>query len=211
MTVVLVALVVALAVALAALAAIHFGKPAGRRATVPATRSRRILFPYMANALSSRALDAALRLSVAEDATLVPVFLAQVPLNVPLETPLPRQCAVALPLQEAIEQRATQAGVPVDNRIELGRDDRHALRRSIANERYDRIVIAAASHETPGFSASDVAWLLDHARGEIVILRADSDEPLTAAPRIGRSGNHRARSIVNMKRQRRDDHVGSRL
>jgi hypothetical protein len=184
MNIVLIVLVVALAVALAALTAIHFGKPGWRSATAPATRARRILFPFMANALSSRALDAALRLSAAEDATLVPVFLANVPLNLPLETPLPRQCAVALPLQEAIEQRATRAGVPVDNRIETGRDYRHALRRTIANERYDRIVIAAASHETPGFSASDVAWLLDHAPGEIVILRADADEPLTPPARI---------------------------
>jgi hypothetical protein len=191
LNVVLIVLVLALAVALAALTAIHFGKPGWRSATVPATRARRILFPFMANALFSRALDAALRLSAAEDATLVPVFLAQVPLNLPLETPLPRQCAVALPLQEAIEQRATRAGVPVDNRIELGRDYRHALRRSIANERYDRIVIAAASNETPGFSASDVAWLLDHAPGEIVILRADADEPLTPPARIPRRPNHR--------------------
>ncbi|HEY6397589.1 MAG TPA: universal stress protein, partial [Solirubrobacteraceae bacterium] len=192
MTAVLIVLVVALALALAALTAIHFRNPARRSLKVPATRARRILFPFMANALSSRALDAAFRLAIAEDATLVPVFLAHVPLNVPLETPLPRQCAVALPLQEAIEQRATRAGIPVDNRIELGRDYRHALRRAIANERYDRIVIAAASHGTPGFSPGDVAWLLDHAPGEIVILRADTDEPLTAPPRIGRSGDHRA-------------------
>ena len=92
MNIALIVLVAALAVALATLAAIHFGKPARRSSTAPATRSRRILFPFMANALSSRALDAALRLSVAEDATLVPVFLAHVPLNLPLETPLPRQC-----------------------------------------------------------------------------------------------------------------------
>lgn len=192
MNVVLIVLVAALAVALVALAAIHFRNPTRRSGRVQANRTRRILFPFMANALSSRALDAALRLSAAENATLVPVFLAQVPLNVPLETPLPRQCELALPLQEAIEQRATQAGVPVDNRIETGRDYRHALRRSIANERYDRIVLAAASHETPGFSASDVAWLLDHAPGEIVVLRADADEPVTPALRTRPPRNGRA-------------------
>lgn len=184
MNVVLIVLVLALAVALAALAVIHFRSPARRPPALPASRSRRILFPFLANALSSRALDAALRLSLAEDATLVPVFLAYVPLNVPLETPLPRQCAIALPLQEAIEQRATKAGVPVDARIEIGRDYRHALRRAIATERFDRIVIAAASQGAPGFDARDVAWLLDHAPGEIVVLRASKDESLTAPPRI---------------------------
>lgn len=183
MTAVLIVLVVALTVGLAALAVIHFRNPAPRPPASPATRTRRILFPFMANALSSRALDAALRLSNAEDATLVPVFLAYVPLNLPLETPLPRQCAIALPLQEAIEQRATKAGVPVDSRIEIGRDYRHALRRAIATERYDRIVIAAAAQGTPGFDARDVAWLLDHAPGEIVVLRASTAESPITSPR----------------------------
>ena len=191
MTAVLIVLVVALALALAALTAIHFRNPARRSLKVPATRARRILFPFMANALSSRALDAAFRLAIAEDATLVPVFLAHVPLNVPLETPLPRQCAVALPLQEAIEQRATKAGVPVDARIEIGRDYRHALRRAIVTERFDRIVIAAASQGAPGFDARDVAWLLDHAPGEIIVLRASKDELLTAPPRRPRRRHRR--------------------
>jgi hypothetical protein len=190
MTAVLIVLVAALALALVALAAIHFRRPATRSAAVPGPRARRILFPFMANALSSRALDAALRLSNAEGATLVPVFLAHVPLNLPLETPLPRQCEIALPLQEAIEQRATKAGVPVDSRIETGRDYRHALRRSIATERYDRIVIAAAANGSPGFRPGDVAWLLDHAPGEIVILRAGADEPLKLP-----AGSRRRRAI----------------
>lgn len=187
MTVVLIVLVVALTT----LAVIHFRTPAGP-ATLTATGNRRILFPFMANALSSRALDAALRLADAEDATLVPVFLAYVPLNVPLETPLPRQCVVALPLQETIEQRATKAGVAVDARIEIGRDYRHALRRAIVTERFDRIVIAAASQGAPGFDARDVAWLLDHAPGEIIVLRASNDESLTAPPRRPRRRHRRA-------------------
>ena len=178
MNLVLIVLVVALAVALAALAVIHFRRPARRPPALPASRSRRILFPFMANALSSRAL--------------VPVFLAYVPLNVPLETPLPRQCAVALPLQEAIEQRATKAGVPVDARIEIGRDYRHALRRAIVTERFDRIVIAAASQGAPGFDARDVAWLLDHAPGEIIVLRASKDESLSAPPRMLQRRSRRA-------------------
>jgi hypothetical protein len=131
----------------------------------------------VAEDLSQRALDAALRLAVAEQATLVPVFLARVSLDLPLDTPLPHQCSMAVPLLEAIEQRATEAGVPVDSRIERGRNRRHALRQAIANERFDRIVIAAASQGSPGFDADDVAWLLDNAHGEIVVLRPSADAP----------------------------------
>jgi hypothetical protein len=121
-------------------------------------------------------LDASLRLASAEDATLVPVFLARVSLHLPLDTPLPRQSNIAIPLQEAIERRATRFGIPVDARIERGRTYRHALRQTIANERFDRIVIAAAAHNSPGFGPDDVAWLLDNAPGEIVVLRPDRDE-----------------------------------
>jgi hypothetical protein len=144
----------------------------------PATGTRRILFPFIANALSTRALDASLRLARAEDATVVPVFLARVSLHLPLDTPLPRQCNTAIPLQEAIEQRAAAFGIAVDSRIERGRTYRHALRYTIENERYDRIVIAASAPGSPGLHADDVAWLLDTAPGEIVVLRPDQDEQL---------------------------------
>jgi hypothetical protein len=83
---------------------------------------------------------------------------------------------MAVPLLEAIEQRATEAGVPVDSRIERGRNRRHALRQAIAQERFDRIVLAAATEGNDGFDADDVAWLLDHAPGEIVVLRPSSDD-----------------------------------
>jgi hypothetical protein len=158
----------------------------------------RIMFPFVAGALSKPALDAALRLSIAEGATLVPVFLARVPLDLPLDAPLLRQSGICLPLQEAIEQRATEAGVPVDARIQRGRSYRHALRQAIQTERFDWIVIAAASNGHPGFDADDVAWVLDNAPGEIVVLRPAAEEHL--AP-------HRstAPSVVNMKRQSRDD------
>jgi hypothetical protein len=141
--------------------------------TEPATSSTRILFPFIAHGLAPRALDAALRLARADQGTLVPVSLARVGLTVPLDTPLPRQSAIALPMQEAIEQRAVAYGVPVDCRIERGRSVRHALRQMIAHERFDRIVIAAANGRGPGFEADDIAWLLTHAPGEIVVLRPD--------------------------------------
>lgn len=132
---------------------------------------RRILFPFIGRSLSQPALDATIRLARAGDSTLVPAFLAQVPMSLPLAAALPRQCEEAMPLLEAIEQRAIQEGVPVDSRIERGRTYRHALRELVANEQYDRIVIAAATHGTDGFDAADVAWLLDHADGEILVLR----------------------------------------
>ena len=145
-------LVVILAAAVIALALTRFDPRGRSRSTPPLTGKGRILFPFVAEALSRRALDAALRLARAEDATLVPVFLARVPLHLPLDAPLPRQSEVALPLQEAIEQRANRFGVPVDARIERGRTYRHALRQTIDHERFDRIVIAATPHGSTGAS-----------------------------------------------------------
>lgn len=135
------------------------------------TPNARILFPFTAHGLATTALESALRLARAEGGTLVPVFLARVPLDLPLDSPLPRQSKIAIPLQETVEQLALSAGVPVDSRIERGRSYRHALREMIEHERFDRIVLAAAAGHGPGFSAEDVAWLLANAPGEIVVLR----------------------------------------
>jgi hypothetical protein len=186
MTGVLVAVVVVLLIALAALGAMQFGPGRrGRHTPPPPTGARRILFPFVAQALVPRALDVALRLARAEDASLVPVFLARVPLHLPLDAPLPRQSEIAIPLQEAIEQRAASFEVPVDARIERGRSYRHALRQTLEHERFDRIVIAAAAHAGPGFDPDDVAWLLENSPGEIVIMRPDPDRAsdLPAPPR----------------------------
>ena len=130
----------------------------------------RILFPFLGQALSTPAFDAALRLARAEGATLVPAYLAIVPLSMQLDTPLRRQAEAALPLLEAIEQRAASQGVPVDSRIEPGRSVRHSLRLLMEREKFDRVVAAGATNGD-GFSADDVAWLLEHAPGEILILR----------------------------------------
>ena len=46
--------------------------------------SARILFPIVGRALSQPALDAALRIARAQDATLVAAYLAPVPLHLPL-------------------------------------------------------------------------------------------------------------------------------
>ena len=184
MTAVLIVVVVVLAVALAAVLIRQrtaSGRPASRK---PTPGARRILFPFVASALSRPALDAALRVARAEDATLVPVFLAGVPLHLPLDAPLPRQAGLCIRLQEAIEQRAAAYGVPVDSRLERGRTYRHALRQMIANERFDQIVVAAAIDGAHGFGPDDVAWLLEHAPGEILVLRPGAEDQLVpAAPR----------------------------
>ena len=130
----------------------------------------RILFPFVGQALSTPAFDAALRLARAEGATLVPAYLAIVPLSVQLDTPLKKQAEMALPMLEAVEQRAATQGVAVDSRIEPGRSVRHAFRLLLEHERFDRVVAAGATNGD-GFSPDDVAWMLENVPGEILILR----------------------------------------
>jgi hypothetical protein len=175
MTTALVASTVALACLAVALAGLRVRDRRHGADTVRRSAAR-ILFPFAGNALSRRALQTALRIAKAEEATLVPVFLARVPMQMPLDIPLPRQCAAGLPLLETIEQRAVAAGVPVDSRIERGRTLRHGLREAMDHERFDRIVVAAASARSAGFHGDDIAWLLDHAPGEVVIIRPDGDD-----------------------------------
>jgi nucleotide-binding universal stress UspA family protein len=137
------------------------------------TATRQILLPFTGTTLSRRALEAAMRLAKVEEATLMPAFLATVPLHLGLETPLPRQSAIGMPLLEAIEQRATAQQIPVDARVERGRSYRHALRRLLERERFDRIVISAATDNDPrtGLSGDDLLWAIDHANAEVMILR----------------------------------------
>jgi nucleotide-binding universal stress UspA family protein len=144
-----------------------------RRRRVTASAARRMLFPFIGDALSKRALDAALRIARAEGATLVPAYLSLVPLQLPLGRPLPRrECDVAVPMLEAIEQQAASLGVAVETRISPGRTYRHALEQLISDEpNFDRIVVSAAADNVHGFSAGDVAWLLSHVPGEVIVIR----------------------------------------
>jgi hypothetical protein len=155
---------------------------APHRITPPA---RRILFPFVGDTVSKSALDAALRIARAESATLVPAYIATVPLQLNLDAPIPASCNVAMPLLEVIEQRATRLGVPVDSRIETGRSARHALRRLVDHEKFDRLVLPA-SETRSGFSTEDVAWLLENVDGEILVLRPADSEHL-GSPRSRRA------------------------
>jgi hypothetical protein len=141
----------------------------------------RILFPFVGETLSTPAFDAALRLARAEGATLVPAYLAIVPLSVQLDTPLKKQAEVALPMLEAIEQRAATQAVAVDSRIEPGRSVRHAFRRLMEHERFDRVVAAGATNGD-GFSSDDVAWLLENAPGDVLILRPSREHAKVIRP-----------------------------
>ena len=131
----------------------------------------------------------------------MPVFLARVSLKLPLDAPLPRQSAIAIPLQDAIEQRASAFDIPVDARIERGRTYRHALRQTIANERFDRIVIAASAEGNPGFDPDDVAWLLANPLNvEIVVLRPNKEERIgPPAARVRRRTRGRATRVAARK------------
>ncbi len=99
---------------------------------------RRILLPFTGSVISRRAFEAAARLAKAENATIMPAFLARVPRNLPIDSPLPKQSAEAMPLLEAIEQRASAQGIAVDSRVARGRTYRDALRRLIEQEQFER-------------------------------------------------------------------------
>ena len=133
--------------------------------------TRQILLPFTGTTLSRRALEAAMRLAKVEGATLMPAFLATVPLHQSLESPLPKQCTIGMPLLEAIEQRAVREGVPVDARVERGRSYRHALSRLLEHEQLDRVILSAADDPRSGLSGDDLLWAIDHADAEVMILR----------------------------------------
>jgi len=153
----------------------------GRRSP-EAGSTRRILFPFIGSTVSRATLDATLRLARSQDATLVPAYLVVVPHHLALESPAPvRACEEALPVLELIDQRASRAGVPVDSRIERGRSHRHALTTLIEHERYDTLVVPARTSTSDGFDAADVAWLLENAPGEVLVLRTGE---AVRAPRL---------------------------
>ncbi len=146
--------------------------PHGRLAARERPRPvRRILLPFTGQAISRRAFEAAVRLAKAENATVMPAFLARVPMNLPVDTALPVQCASGMPLIEAIEQSLTSQGVPVDSRIGRGRSARDALRKLLEQEHFDRIIVSADEDSRAGLGYDDLRWLLERAPAEVLILR----------------------------------------
>ena len=154
----------------------HRGRPLAPPRRGRMSPRRRILFPFLGSTLSNATLESALRTARAQGATLVPAYLAMVPNHLSLESALPlRESEAAVPLLELIDQRATSAGVAVDSRIGRGRTPRQALSELMEAERYDTLVVAAQTGESDGFSAADVAWLLENAPGEVLVLRPGAD------------------------------------
>ena len=138
--------------------------------------ARRILLPFTGQDISRRAFEAAVRLAKAEDATIMPAFLARVPRTLPLDSPLPGQSANGMPLLEAIEQRAAAQGIAVDARIARGRTYRDALRRLLEQESFDRIIVSATDSPRKGLGADDLEWLLERVPAEVLILRPAPDD-----------------------------------
>jgi hypothetical protein len=137
---------------------------------------RRILLPFTGSTVSRRALEAAVRLGKAENAVVMPAFLARVPMNLPLDAPLPAQCAGGMPLVEAIEQRLASQGLEVDSRISRGRSYRDALRRLLDLEQFDRVIVSAGNGSGRGLDNEDLEWLLDRVPAEVLILRPARDD-----------------------------------
>jgi hypothetical protein len=135
--------------------------------------SRRILVPFTRGHLEPTVLEAAIRIARAEEATLVPAYLILIPMQLALDAPMSQECAMAIPLLEAVEHAASRAGVPVDARVESGRTPIHALERLWNVEHFDRIVIPAPAGREPGFTPKELLWMLTNAPSETLILRPD--------------------------------------
>ncbi len=173
--------VVAVVLALAA-GTIFVLVPMLRRRRLHARSPARILLPLLGTRISRNTLDAVLRLARAESATLVPTYLATVPMRLSLDAPIGKECEDAFPFLEAIERRARRMEVPVDSRIERARTPRHGLEEAIEHEHFDRIVVPAATSASDGFAADDIAWLLEHAPGEVVVLRPGAGGAILSRP-----------------------------
>jgi nucleotide-binding universal stress UspA family protein len=166
-------------IAIATIAGIFLGiaagywlPPNGRLARRDRPRPvRRILLPFSGQAISRRSFEAAIRLAKAENAIIMPAFLARVPMNLPLESALPVQCARGMPLLEAIEQRVSSQGIAVDSRVGRGRSARDALRKLLDEEQFDRIIVSADEDPRAGLGYDDLRWLLERVPAEILILR----------------------------------------
>jgi nucleotide-binding universal stress UspA family protein len=128
------------------------------------------------SSISRRAFDAAVRLATAENATIVPAFLACVPRYLPIESAVPVQCSDGMTLLEAIEQKAEAQGLTVDARVGRGRSYRDALRRLIADEHFDRVIVSATDSPRIGLSGEDLEWLLERVPAEVLILRPAPDD-----------------------------------
>jgi hypothetical protein len=166
------ALGIGCAAALLGIAAGWWLPPHGRRVQRDRPRPvRNILLPFTGQAISRRSFEAAVRLAKAENAIVMPAFLARVPMSLPLDSALPVQCQNGMPLLEAIEQRFSAQGIPVDARVARGRTARDALRRLLESEHFDRVIVSADEDPRSGLGYEDLRWLLAKIPAEVMIMR----------------------------------------
>jgi len=76
-----------------------------------------------------------------------------------------------MPPLEAIEQRASSLGIPVESRVARGRSYRDALRRILEKEQFDRIIVSVPENERAGLTHDDLIWLIDRVPAEVMLLR----------------------------------------
>lgn len=144
----------------------------------------RILLPFATGSIDPEVLAAAIRITRAEEGVLVPAFLLVVPREFSLDAPLTQQVAMAMPLLEGIEHAALRSGIPVDARVERGRQPTHALRTLWETEDFERIIVPAPTPGDPGFTPKELAWVLTHAPAEALILRPAPDRARKAGKRL---------------------------
>ena len=117
----------------------------------------------------------------------MPAYLAAVPKSLPLDCPIPKEAGRAMAMLEAIEQRASAKGVPVDARIERGRTYRHALERLLGERDFDRVVVSASATGAPGCPATTSSGCSRRRPAEVMILRpGPGDRSVVAAKPGGR-------------------------
>ena len=107
----------------------------------------------------------------------MPAYLASVPKQLPLDCAIPAEAAKAMPMLEAIEQRAAAQGV-AGRRPDRARPLLPPRPRAAARARG---ASTASSSRRPtesgaGFSGDDLVWLLEKAPAEVLILRPGPED-----------------------------------
>ena len=136
-------------------------------------------------------LDAALRLARAENATLMPAYLAAVPMRLPLDCAIPAEAA-----QGDADARGDRTAGGRPGRSGRRPDRARPLLPARAEpparqEQFDRVVVPATAAGRAGLSGEDLVWLLEQSarRGTDPAPGAERREPPLCDPRM--SGHRR--------------------
>ena len=117
----------------------------------------------------------------------MPAFLARVPLTLPLDAPLPGQCA---PRCRCSRRSSSAPSARGHGRLagRRGRTYRDALRRLLEQEHFDRIIVSADGNGN-GLETDDLEWLLKRVPAEVLILRPASDDTRRLSAASGLNGH----------------------